>query len=321
MCTPVRFFQQGHPLATAISIVVASGLSITCVKGQHTEDTNRDVRVSLSAHYSIEHVDWSIAGNMNGENPNIYSELVWKDLAGPGLELDVTVPVYKHLFVYSHLIAKTIVAGHATDTDYLGNNRTQPSFDVVLRSDRGRTMSAVTGAGYRFPVGDGHYIAPAIGYGVNTGHLYLFGPDHASRQALRSSYTTTWTGLAGTITAGGMLTRNLGFEFDFRYQQVAYRGKANWNLIETFMHPVSFRHYASGYGIHSGVKIFYRTTPRCTLFLTTRHYHWTTGRGRDVLFLASGETVFTLFNGISREGYGVGTGLHYAFTSRRKTGR
>ena len=39
-----------------------------------------ETEFTLSAGYRQDDLDWSIAGNDNGENPNILSELTWEDV-------------------------------------------------------------------------------------------------------------------------------------------------------------------------------------------------------------------------------------------------
>ena len=43
--------------------------------------------------------DWSIAGNTAGTNPNILSELIWKNLKGPGFGLNVKYLITNRLSV------------------------------------------------------------------------------------------------------------------------------------------------------------------------------------------------------------------------------
>lgn len=38
---------------------------------------------------------WSIAGDLNGQNPNILSEVSWKDLGSTGFKIETEVPFKK----------------------------------------------------------------------------------------------------------------------------------------------------------------------------------------------------------------------------------
>ena len=79
---------------------------------------------TLSAGYRVDDLDWSIAGNINGNNPNVLSELTWDDVESYQVKLQGN-------FVWPNIIALKgyvnygwIFDGDNQDSDYLGDNRT-----------------------------------------------------------------------------------------------------------------------------------------------------------------------------------------------------
>ena len=46
-------------------------------------------RIGIYTGYRSENVRWSVAGNPQGQDPNIYSELIWQGLSGPLFAADL----------------------------------------------------------------------------------------------------------------------------------------------------------------------------------------------------------------------------------------
>ena len=79
---------------------------------------------TLSAGYRRDDLDWNIAGDINGNNPNVLSELTWDDVESYQVKLQGN-------FVWPNIIALKgyanygwIFDGDNQDSDYLGDNRT-----------------------------------------------------------------------------------------------------------------------------------------------------------------------------------------------------
>jgi len=52
---------------------------------------------------------WSIAGNINGTGPNVYSELIWKAVKGPSVEAAGQYRLGKRFYLsagYSHVFSQ-----------------------------------------------------------------------------------------------------------------------------------------------------------------------------------------------------------------------
>src|SRR5258708_2089003 len=48
----------------------------------YAQETKKKIQLTFSAGHQQEDFHWSIAGNNNGANPNVLSELKWKNVSG-----------------------------------------------------------------------------------------------------------------------------------------------------------------------------------------------------------------------------------------------
>ncbi len=76
-----------------------------------------------------------------------------------------------------------------------------------------------------------------------------------------------------------------------------YSASADWNLVDAFQHPVSFRQHAKGFDIKTTLTSIFRLNRFLSLSVGVDYSHAETGSGIDELFLDSGEVETTWFNG------------------------
>jgi hypothetical protein len=199
-----------------------------------------------------------------------------------------------------------IQSGSATDSDYQEDDRTSRTFFAKLSSDRGKHYALNPAIGYRFELSRKLSLTPAAGFGVSSQTHYLM-----DDQNLNSTYKTFWRGpfaqLETKLNANDKLDTRIGL----RYHQVNYKAQADWNLIDAFMHPVSFEHIAKGYGIEADLQINYMINRSFAAYVFIEYNHWSTGTGIDELFLANGNVVKTRLNDVTRKGYSAGLGITY----------
>src|ERR1700748_1190660 len=72
-------------------------------------------RFSLLSGYQQENFRWSIAGNSSGTNPDIYSELIWKNLSGPLAGAELEFNVWRSFWIRSSISRLFFVSGKVTD--------------------------------------------------------------------------------------------------------------------------------------------------------------------------------------------------------------
>lgn len=266
---------------------------------------NKRLKISLdvpaSSGYFREQFKWSIAGTPEGANPNIYSELIWKDLQGPVTRLGLNATLDRRVVIQAGWSECFITHGKVSDTDYQQDNRNYVSFYGLFDSDEGSVKSADVVAGYRFYLKSAESFTFYLGYSEERQNLYLLDHSGVYDAGLRSSYQTIWKGPLIKLTTEVALVRKISIVPAISYHQVTYHAKGNWNLISEFEHPVSYRHYANGYGCEFSCLMNYKFSNRWKLFAEGEYRYRETGKGVDVVYRTNGQHPQTQLNGaISR---------------------
>jgi hypothetical protein len=263
----------------------------------------------VSVGQTREDLTWSIAGNIEGTSPNIYSELIWTDLQGTPFKFDAKWNFWKSFLLRTRLAHLNITSGKVRDTDYEGDNRTLPVFDVTVKSDIGSITSFTGEAGYRILKGKTFQLNAYAGYTSTRQHLFLVDPDGQFDKRLRSTYDPEWYGAVASLEANIFLSKVISVSPQFSYHQITFRSTANWNLIESFRHPVSFEHRAKGFGIEGAVQVQFHINDEVGFFFDGNYSEWQTGKGTDILYLADGTIQHTQLNGVVRKAVGFGIGM------------
>lgn len=255
--------------------------------------------------YQHENFDWSIAGNILGENPNIYSELNWKQTGGLFLGGRIHWIVWNRVTLAAGYQHTVIVGGEVSDADYLGNNRTENSYSGSFKANKGRLQGYNIHAGYQIICSPVFTLVPAIGYIIQQQRLHLL--DAA--KGVKSTYFTNWRGFSVGLSSVVQLSKKLEVDDNFTIQQLKFRGEANWNLVNTFQHPLSFEDWADGVGVSNEIQLRYHLNSVISFSLGTGYYYQRTGKGIDKLYLANGTIPTTQFNGALRKGFIMSGGL------------
>jgi len=269
------------------------------------------IEISASANYVNEDFRWSIAGNIHGKNPNIYSELIWKNLNGSALQLHAKYNILERVVLEAQYSKFSILRGRATDADYQEDNRINPVFNATLKSNQGNTSAFLAGFGYRIFQNNKYQVITGLGYGENRQFLFLLDNKEVEEgeQQLNTTYKTSWRGVFISLEPQINITEKTKLTNRFNYHQVKYTGTADWNLIEEFQHPVSFEHTAKGYGIENRLELSLKMTSKISAHISGNYYYWETGAGIDKLYLLNGDIKHTRLNGAERKGGGVGLGF------------
>ncbi|MBD1392048.1 hypothetical protein [Mucilaginibacter glaciei] len=266
------------------------------------------LHLSLLTGYERQDLNWSIAGNATGQNPNIYSELKWRNVGGQTASAAIQWDVWHHIVLSGNYSRTFITTGIVTDNDYNGDNRTSPAYAMTFDADRGSTQAINLGLGYPLIQTTLFKLTPFAGYGINKQSLHLL--DNTGNFAdLNSTYETSWKGPFLRTSAEFRLTQKIKLIGDVTYHQVNYNASANWNLIPSFQHPVSYRHNAKGYGLDGNVYISYDLAKHVALNIGAAYFTFQTGKGVDELYLNSGGSEKTQLNGVDNKGYRLFGGL------------
>lgn len=288
-------------------------LLFTCQKsaGQSFFNSFRNnLSIKAGAETRKEDFRWSIAGNKEGKDPNIYSELIFNPVRAAGYYVHADYRFFNRMSVrasYKHMYT---YKGSVTDFDYDGDNRTIPATQLYLNSNKGN-MRALNGNVYydllNIPL---FLIKTGIGYSTTKELFYLLDNNDPD---LQSTYTARWQGpsiLAG-IQWNTKRKIHLGTQASFNL--LKYSAEANWNLIEEFRHPLSFTQSADGTGWDFNANAGYKLTKHTTIDLEWLYSNWKTGYGLDKLYLTNGESPETRMNGAFKKNSGWRLSATYTF--------
>ena len=282
--------------------------------------------VDLGTDYRRAALDWNIAGDLSGTNPNVLSELRWHDLeiaqVNATLRAEAGPVVLEATGVYG-----VIVSGKNRDSDYLADNR-QLEFSRSDSESGGTVAEAGLGLGYRYRLYDAtlrHYgdIIPMVGYSLHCQDLNIRNgvqtvPATGPIAGLDSHYDTQWQGpwLGARLQLKGSPRTVLSF--DFAYHFADYLADGNWNLRNDLAHPVSFRHQATGSGLVAAAAVSYRWNRRWSLAAHLDAEDWTAGPGVDTFFAVDTNTgkvqpEATRLNVVHWKSGAVGVSAEYRF--------
>ncbi|MBS1660579.1 MAG: hypothetical protein JST68_05965 [Bacteroidetes bacterium] len=261
------------------------------------------VELRVSTGYQQERFRWSIAGNSLGRNPNVYSELKWSGVGGLASSAWLSWRVYRHWVLYAEGGRQFTSRGRVSDTDYAGDDRTGAVYHGDFSADKGYAYTLGLGGGYRFELGERRVLKPVLGYGWSGQRFSI----------LDSRYQAKWEGVFLRCLGEWTIAKRWAVEFRAAYRQLDYHAEADWNLIHTFSHPVSFRHWANGYGVEGGLGMRYALSKRVGIELLGDYFSSQTGKGVDELYLASGSTSQTQLNEVVLVGFAVSAGLRIAW--------
>jgi Protochlamydia outer membrane protein len=270
------------------------------------------LRIGVSTGYEREDFHWSIAGNSAGQDPNVYSELKWRNAGGFFTRGELQWTVRKRWRVFANGSRTFVHSGSMTDTDYGLDNR----HDVLYRQQfpvaGGYAESGSAGVGYALLDKGCFGLTLLVGYGISK-QSFPVTDAGGPFAGLNSFYAGKWLGPFARVEGVWRLAAGWQVEAAVRYDQVVYRGVADWNLIADFQHPLSFKHRADGYGVTGELGLSYVIGRHWVFSLRAGGFDWETGTGIDELYLASGGTQQTRLNAVVRMGFEGGLGVDWRF--------
>jgi len=278
--------------------------------------------LEFGAGYRVDNLNWSIAGNINGTNPNVLSELTWSDLEIFQLKAGIRSTISKAFYVRGSLGYGWIFDGDNRTLEYSRSNNS---------ADDGNVVDATLGIGYQLKaISDRLRLVPLVGYSYSDQFLRMtdgfqtvsepslvapedrppeIGPFAGLDSSYESEWWGPWVGIDVLFDASEKMTLFGGFE----YHWADYHGEANWNLISKFAHPKSFEHDADGTGIIVALGGEYHLTQPWYISLNINYQDWSTDPGLDRLFYADGTTADTRLNEVNWDSFAILLGLTYRF--------
>jgi hypothetical protein len=284
-----------------------------CTLSSRAQVANEKLQVSIKTGYFHEDFRWSIAGITSNSNyVNVLSELRWKNLRGPSIQASARYVFSNNIFILTDFSESFIIGGRNTDTDFGQSNRQDPVYFDSFNSNKGHVLGGFIAGGYQVKfkkVALSHY----IGYGAHNESLYILRDYGNVIGNLRSTYKTIWYGFTGGFDIKILVRKRFIILPNIIYHQVNYAAKANWNLIQEFKHPVSYRHSAKGFGIEPGLNVSYVLNKKISFSIGGKYSYWMTGKGKDTLYLTDNTTSITQMNGAIGKNYSVTGGVTLSF--------
>ena len=270
-------------------------LLITCISIAQLSINRIDSNLFVTVGLENRKTDfrWSIAGNSQGKDPNIFSEIIFNPIHSAGIQMGALYKIYDQFAVDVMYEQQFTYNGSATDFDYAGDNRTLPTTELYLKSNKGKQSALNASVLYNLVAGTTLVANTGIGYSYAKRLFYLLNDSDPS---LQTTYSTSWLGptISSSIKWQSPWFINLGADICFSI--LKYNAKGNWNLIEEFKHPVSFAHTANGSGWNSD---FYAEHQFRHIALSFHwlNSNWRTSAGTDKLYLKNGTIPETRLNG------------------------
>jgi hypothetical protein len=275
------------------------------MKGQ-----NKSYTIEAGGSLDITNFQWSIAGNLQGQSPNILSELTFKKIIAPGGYLAASCKLVDHLTLTASFQKNNVISGNGTDADYKENNRMDATYQVSFNSNKGVIKN--------FRIGCSYNIIAKARFNMNTdlffaNSLQKFNILDLNYQDLNSTYIANWKSADIGISGSYALTTRLSVVGAISYGLNKFKSEADWNLIEIFRHPISFKQHANGDEFEGRAGLNYRLNSTFSILLCGRHKQMESYKGLDTSFLKNGNEVKTQFNGASDGFYDVRLGAIVSF--------
>lgn len=253
-------------------------------------------------------VNWNFAGDMDGENPNVQSELKWTDLKIYEVRLNGKSDINDKSFVEGSVGYGWIHGGHNQDSDYMGNNRTEMYSRSENNAGNGHVVDGSIGYGYYINKQEKSKIALVAGYSVNKQSLTMTDGDQTYSDfyyqtqpigpfsGLNSTFNTRWHGPYIGLSFEKQASEKLKILTRFEYHFTKYHAEGNWNLSSAYAHPKSIEQSASGYGTVFSIGTEYQMNEEWALNAKMNFSRFKSKNGLHKAFAADGTTGETRLN-------------------------
>lgn len=290
-------------------LFVAALLTIAFNAGAALAESGVDL--SLGAGYRHDDLDWNIAGDTSGANPNVLSELTWRDIESYQVKLTGKAKIKDIVYLRGMANYGWIHSGENQDSDYLADNRAGEFSRSNNNSGSGNVSDYSIGGGFpaRYVNPEGVVeFAPMIGWSQHRQNLritdgYQTIPATGAFRGLDSSYKARWHGPWYGVDLSYKHPRfTVSGVFEYHFQSKFY-ATANWNLRSDFQHPRSFEHFADGKGRIGSVDAVFALTKRLSLVAGARYQKWRAENGVDRTYFSNGVIADTRLNEVNWTSY------------------
>ncbi|VBB05140.1 outer membrane adhesin/peptidase omptin [Lucifera butyrica] len=251
---------------------------------------------------------WNFAGDTNGENPNIQSELKWTNLRIKEAKLKWRNDIDNNSFWEGSAGYGWIYSGQSEDSDYAGDNRTGMYSRSISNSGNGHVVDVTLGYGYYIDKQEKSKIALIAGYAVNKQYMVMTDGNQIYSDGvyqtqplgpfdgLNSTYNARWNGPYFGIDIEHQANKKLNWFTRLEYHFAEYHGECNWNLQPALAHPKSFEQIADGSGTVLTMGVKYKMDRDWTLQTKVSFSRFNTDTGIFRAYLADGTSAETQLN-------------------------
>ena len=276
--------------------------------------------------YRVDDLDWNIAGDISGNNPNILSELTWDDIEIYQLKLEGRL-IWPNIIAFrGALTYGWIFDGENQDSDYQGDNRTLEFSQSNNKTEDDDVWDVSIAVGYpvRFGKTLTATVVPLAGYSHHEQELNLTDgyqsiPALGPFPGLDTSYDTEWKGpwIGIDFDVKGAdiksFARRFEIYFTYEYHWADFDAEGNWNLREDLAHPKSFKHDTDGDGYVIRTGFNFTLNQHWALNFNYDYQDWTMDDGTSKVFLADGTNVKTRLNEVNWTSHAWMAGLSFRF--------
>jgi hypothetical protein len=240
-----------------------------------------------------------------GENPNVFSELIFNNIISFGQTISFESNLGSKLGVAITFKKQQTFSGKGADTDYASDNRTDMFSDLkfISKNGRGQTINLQV---YYYLLTDGKIaIDLGLSYLLQRQIFYL---NSEEVNNLNSKYKIYPEKYGIFIKIGTRIFENADSFVALKINNLSYYAEANWNLIEGLHRPISFTHKSNGYNLGIILKNKIDISRRFSLVFEYEKSIDKYQEGIDVLYLRPRTEKYTRFNGgkLNSDSLGLG---------------
>lgn len=268
----------------------------------------------IQSYFGFHQVDlkWSIAGDINGENPNVLSELMWENLSGPMTGFRLNHQLTKSLSATLDFNFAAITKGFVTDADFAADDRKQNFYNQLFKSDKGADVSLKATLAYKLLTTKNVIVSPFLGFELRKQQVFLFDIVPLAERYLNSSYKNIWQGgIFGINTYLSAKTFSINLSLAGSY--LSYNAKAKWNLIPQFAQPISFKHKTKALSLHGNVDAKYALNKNFSATINMGYLYAKGLKGTDEAYYVLNSSIKTQLNEVKSSNYEIGAGFNYQF--------
>lgn len=281
--------------------------------------------LSLKAGFRSDKLDWNIAGDTEGHNPNILSELIWEGVKIFEVKAGYRGDLNKKQYLKCSFGYGWINDGDNQDSDYKGDNRTREYSRSNNDADEGNVWDLSLGIGFKNKVTPDLSVNPVVGASfhrqnlvIRNGHQTVASipdgtPPVGPINNLNSRYKANWYGPWAGVDAGYKASEKLAFTAGAELHIARFLAEADWNLRTDFDHPKSFEHTALGAGFVTEAGAEYAYGEGWALTANAGYQRWKAFNGRDRTFFKNGAVSDTRLNAVNWSSFVFSMGAGYSF--------